>query len=130
MYSERELERSEEKTQRIKRDRMLTNFMSLLLEGRLFVWRFLIWDLSPTPLSRINKNTISLSQNPFFSFIFVLVVERESGPVDRNLLSFVQSGEDLSFFNGVATTPTFLFVVLLWLFIGFFLSLFFGCVFW
>jgi hypothetical protein len=37
MYGERELERSEEKTQRIKRDRMLTNFMSLLLEGRLFV---------------------------------------------------------------------------------------------
>lgn len=34
---EREIERGVMKKQRIKRDRMLTNFMSLFLEGRLFV---------------------------------------------------------------------------------------------
>lgn len=36
MLRERERERVKKK-QRIKRDRMLTNFMSLFLEGRLFV---------------------------------------------------------------------------------------------
>jgi len=51
-------EREVKKKQRIKRDRMLTNFMSLFLEGRLFVWRFLIWDLSLRPF--------------FFLFLFFL----------------------------------------------------------
>lgn len=123
---ERKVEREVKKKQRIKRDRMLTNFMSLFLEGRLFVWRFLIWDLSLSfspsfsfslykkkkKKEKKRKNTIHLQNSSFLFFFFCFSLLRkkvsffvwgtwESGPADRNLQSFVEFDEDLSFFNGV-----------------------------
>lgn len=69
------------KKQRIKRDRMLTNFMSLFLEGRLFVWRFLIWDLSLF-LSLKEKKKLSLSlKKKLCSFSQRIVCV--AGPADR-----------------------------------------------
>ena len=84
-------EREVKKKQRIKRDRMLTNIMSLFLEGRLFVWRFLIWDLSLSLSLKEEKEKNSLSPKTLF-------FERErEWPSRSKSPPFLQSGDDLSF---------------------------------
>lgn len=101
-----------------KKDRILTNFMSLLfLEGRLFVRRFLIWDLSLS-LSKINieltflLRKILLNIIKLFYALFFICVKRERErervwPSRSKLLP----DDDLSFFTGVEKIRTCLFIV-------------------